>query len=129
MNNNFSSNLKKLRKNFGLSQEKLSHKINVTKSTISAYEKGTKAPNFYTLITLSKVFDCSLDELVFGNVKNNNLNSEEIKNIEYKFIQDIRKCFESYSIDLKVLLSQENNNLELSNEIDINTDNIINFDD
>ena len=67
--NKFPENLKKIRKNFKLSQEDLGIKINVSKQTISKYEKGSVEPNFHTLIEISRVFNCSIDELIFGNLK------------------------------------------------------------
>ena len=72
--NKFPENLKKLRKKFKLSQEDLGQKINISKQTISKYEKGFIEPNFHTLIEISRVFNCSLDELVFGNLKLKNKN-------------------------------------------------------
>ena len=58
-----------IRKQSQLSQEELGKKINVSKQTVSKYEKGIVEPNFHTLVEISKVFNCSLDSLVFGNIK------------------------------------------------------------
>lgn len=67
--NKFPENLKSLRKSYNLSQQDLADKINVSKQTISKYEKGIAEPNFHTLIEVSRTFNCSLDDLVFDSVK------------------------------------------------------------
>ena len=59
-------NIYKLRKEKGLSQEKLAEKINVTRQTISNWELGETSPNPEQLILLSKTLNKSIDELV-GN--------------------------------------------------------------
>lgn len=59
-------NIYRLRKEKGLSQEKLAEKINVSRQTISNWELGETSPNPEQLILLSKVFQKSIDELV-GN--------------------------------------------------------------
>ena len=53
--NKFPDNLKMIRKQSQLSQEELGKKINVSKQTVSKYEKGIVEPNFHTLVEISKV--------------------------------------------------------------------------
>ena len=48
--NKFPDNLKMIRKQSQLSQEELGKKINVSKQTVSKYEKGIVEPNFHTLV-------------------------------------------------------------------------------
>ena len=60
------NNIYILRKEKGLSQEKLAEKINVTRQTISNWELGETSPNPEQLILLSKALKRSIDELV-GN--------------------------------------------------------------
>lgn len=80
------SNINNLRKEKGLSQEKLAEQINVTRQTISNWELGETAPNPEQLILLSKVLDKSIDELV-GNERELSTNKEhndvmkDVKNI------------------------------------------------
>lgn len=56
--------LKQLREQRRLSQDGLAMKINVSQSTISAYEVGERTPDLETLITLASFFDVSIDYLV-----------------------------------------------------------------
>lgn len=80
------SNIYSLRKEKGLSQEKLAEKINVTRQTISNWELGETSPNPEQLILLSKALNKSIDELV-GNdlelptIKAENSNSNTLKNV------------------------------------------------
>jgi transcriptional regulator with XRE-family HTH domain len=56
--------LKELREKRRLNQEGLAIQLNVSQSTISAYEIGERTPDLETLIAIAKFFDVSLDYLV-----------------------------------------------------------------
>lgn len=73
-------NIYRLRKENGLSQEKLAEKINVSRQTISNWELGETSPNPEQLILLSKVFQKSIDELVGNEIRESH--SEETKEKE-----------------------------------------------
>ena len=75
-----------LRKEKGLSQEKLAEKINVTRQTISNWELEETSPNPEQLILLSKVLNKSIDELVGNefepvNIKEKDDSVKSLKNI------------------------------------------------
>jgi transcriptional regulator len=57
--------LYQLRTDAGLTQEELAKRINVGRSTIAGYEKGTTQPSYTVLILLADYFEVSLDYL-FG---------------------------------------------------------------
>ena len=99
--NKFPDNLKMIRKQSQLSQEELGKKINVSKQTVSKYEKGIVEPNFHTLVEISKVFNCSLDSLVFGNIKLKSKNPALLNlEIEKKMI-----LLKKYQIQLITILN------------------------
>lgn len=56
--------LKSLRKDKKLTQEQLGEKVNVSKVSISGYEKGTRNPDVDTLQKLADFFDVSTDFLL-----------------------------------------------------------------
>ncbi|MBO1299657.1 MULTISPECIES: helix-turn-helix domain-containing protein [unclassified Enterococcus] len=56
--------LKEKRKEFGLTQEELAEKLQVSRSAISNWEIGRNYPDIQTLISLAKTFDVSLDYLL-----------------------------------------------------------------
>ena len=60
--------LYRLRKNAGLSQEALADKLGVSRQAVSKWECGESLPDTDNLITVSKLFGASLDELV-GNTE------------------------------------------------------------
>ena len=55
--------LKELREERRLSQDGLALKLNVSQSTISAYEIGDRTPDLETLIAIAQFFGVSLDYL------------------------------------------------------------------
>ena len=57
-------NLKSLRESKKMTQEQLAEKLDVGRSAISMWETGYSLPRGATLIKLSKIFGCTLDELV-----------------------------------------------------------------
>lgn len=62
----FASRLREARIAAGLTQEQLGFALDVTKSSVSAWENGREAPGFRLLPRLSAVLGCSLDSLVCG---------------------------------------------------------------
>lgn len=56
--------IKKLREEFGFTQQELADKINGAKSTIAMYEKGDRKPSLEILVKLSEIFDCSIDYIL-----------------------------------------------------------------
>lgn len=49
------------RKEFGLTQLELAHKLGVTNRTVSRWEKGTSIPDIHSLKRLSEIFNVSMD--------------------------------------------------------------------
>jgi transcriptional regulator with XRE-family HTH domain len=64
----FANNLKFLRKKNGKTQDALSSELNIGRTTIANYEAGISEPNLETLLTFSKYFGVSLDELLSINI-------------------------------------------------------------
>lgn len=70
-NDEFYSALKKLRLNYGLTQEEIGKILNVTKSQISLYEKGVSLPNTDLLTRITQYFDVPMTQLVKTPVRGN----------------------------------------------------------
>jgi len=60
----FSSRLKRLRNDAGLTQAELAEKVSVTKATISNLENAHKTPSLETIILIADCFGVSLDYLL-----------------------------------------------------------------
>lgn len=58
-------NIAKHRKNTGMTQIDLSHKINYSDKSISKWERGDGIPDVMTLIQLSEIFGVSVNELIY----------------------------------------------------------------
>ena len=62
----FNEKLQDLRKQKGLTQEKLAEYLYVSRTAISKWESGRGFPNIESLKAISKFFSVSLDELLSG---------------------------------------------------------------
>lgn len=56
--------IKKIREEFGYTQQDLADKLNGAKSTIAMYENETRKPSLEILVKLSEIFHCSIDYLL-----------------------------------------------------------------
>lgn len=71
MNSIFSLNLKNYRLKNKLTLQEFSEKLQISRTALSGYEKGTNEPTLYNLIKIASIMDCSIDELVgISNPKN-----------------------------------------------------------
>ena len=59
--------IKKLRKNLGLSQEKFAEELGVVQRTVSAWESGQNEPTISTLLLIFKKYKITPNQLIFGD--------------------------------------------------------------
>lgn len=82
--------LQELRKNKNLSQEKLAEKLDVSRQAVAKWENGETYPDIDNLISLSDIFNITLDRLLkedncMNIIKNSlNYNSSELINFLIK---------------------------------------------
>lgn len=62
--NNFGEKLKMLREQTDITQEKVFQKLNVTRQSVSNWENNKNYPDLTTLVTLSQLYNISLDDLL-----------------------------------------------------------------
>lgn len=72
-----SENLKLLRKQRGMSQEQLAEQLGVSRQAVSKWESNSGMPEMETLISLSEIFECSIDELLKSDLKDQNLANKQ----------------------------------------------------
>ena len=60
----FAEKLKNLRKQAGMSQEKLAEKLNVSRQAVTKWETETGLPDIENVMAISAMFDISVDELL-----------------------------------------------------------------
>jgi transcriptional regulator with XRE-family HTH domain len=71
MDINFSENLKKLRKEAGLTQKQLSVMLKVALSTVAMWETGSRQPDYATLKRIADFFEVSFNDLLDGSIEHN----------------------------------------------------------
>lgn len=84
----FASRLREARIAAGLTQEQLGFELDVTKSSVSAWENGREAPSFRLLPRLSQVLGRSLDNLLCG------IEETSLGNVEMPDLRRVRSSDE-----------------------------------
>lgn len=79
----FEKKLQDLRKKAGLSQEELANQLGVSRQAVSKWESGISYPEMDKLILMTRLFKCSLDDLVNDEVKNVDVNNKVSKGQTY----------------------------------------------
>lgn len=93
----FGDNLQNLRKSKKMSQEKLAEKVDVSRQSISKWERGESYPAMNNIMTLCEIFHCNINELVQENLTDINSLDEEIKMSVVKFKAEKQKKMKGIS--------------------------------
>ena len=81
-----------LRTEKGLSQYKLAEMIPISRQAVSKWENGQTIPDSSTLLVLSRIFDVSIDEIIFGRKFTRDDSKIDIQNsITLNVVDDINK--------------------------------------
>ena len=64
MNMTFAEKLKSIRKQAGMSQEKLAEKLGVSRQAVTKWETDAGIPDIENIMAISALFDLSIDELL-----------------------------------------------------------------
>lgn len=56
--------MKEIRKKNNIKQNDLAKQVNVSQALVSQWENKTREPNCQTIIRLSEIFKCSIEEIV-----------------------------------------------------------------
>lgn len=87
MNNNFSENLKKIRKDNNLSQEQLAEELGVSRQAISKWESAVAYPEMDKIIALCDKFNLNIDDLLHKDIREIKGEEETKKNLN-KYVDD-----------------------------------------
>ena len=79
MDEKITEKLIKLRKEHNLSQEQLADELGVSRQAVSKWERGEASPDTDNLIALARIYDTSLDSLLFDK-PDEALREEELEN-------------------------------------------------
>lgn len=109
MNKKFSvltKNLKLLRLIHDLSQEDLSSKIRLSRSSYNAYETGARAPDLQTIFLLSALYNISVSSLVYYDLSKIIFLQPYLEENDSEFLMMLRK-YETLSLMTKSLLTKK----------------------
>ncbi|WP_462427216.1 helix-turn-helix domain-containing protein [Fusobacterium varium] len=88
--------LAELRKDSGYTQDFIANFLNVTRSSVSAYELGVNEPSIDSLVLLANLYRVSLDYLCCRTREKVNLNLES--NVNKEFLLDIQILLKDYTV-------------------------------
>ena len=100
MNNQFSENLKKIRKEQNLSQEELADQLGVSRQAISKWESGQAYPEMDKIIALCNKFNVNIDDLLHNDikeVKSEDESKKKLNNSIYSFLKNITNTINMFS--------------------------------
>jgi len=142
----FGDNLKIIRKNKKMSQERLAEMVNVSRQSVSKWENGEAYPEMNNILELCKIFNCKINDLVHTDMSDiSSLDKEIVMNVvkfneakqnQVKSLSNIisligkigaivLKVAIPFLIIMMVLVPYIVNNIEIvDNKISFKTDNI-----
>lgn len=95
---NLGERLAEFRKWKNLSQLELAELLNTSRQTISKWETGASLPSIESLISLSKLYKVSLDELINGSVE------ADQKNLDVEQRKKNRVYYNRHNVKRKILI-------------------------
>lgn len=87
-----SQRIKELREQCGFSQTQLAKRLNITRSSVCAWEQGLSCPTAQYLIELSSLFKVSVD-YILGVSTNQTINISRLNDEEKGIIQNLIQYF------------------------------------
>ena len=97
----FNEKLQMLRKKNNLSQEELANMLDVTRQSVSKWESGITYPEMDKLLSLCKIFNCSLEELTNDDIKEIGLENKKKLNFDNfidNFLELINKTYQMFRV-------------------------------
>lgn len=90
----FSEKLSKLRKEANLTQEDLAEKCDVSRQAVAKWESGESLPDVYKISQVAKIFEVSLEELIWGECQQETQRdmAKKIYVLFAKNMEDLRTC-------------------------------------
>ena len=84
----FCDKIVKLRKDRNLSQEQLAEKLNVSRQAVSKWESGISYPDMNKMLSICKILDCKLDELIDDGALGENV--DKPSNIKFDLMDNLK---------------------------------------
>ena len=88
--------LKELRTKYGFSQRQLANRLDISPSIVSGYETGERTPSIDVLLSISYIYNCSVDYLL-GKDNEKPTIQIDVSSLTDKQIQAINTLIESFT--------------------------------
>lgn len=90
----FSEQLSKLRKEANMTQEDLAEKCDVSRQAVAKWESGESLPDIYKISQIAKLFEVTLEELIWGECQQETQKdmAKKIYVLFAKNMEDLRTC-------------------------------------
>lgn len=75
----FGKQIKKIREEKNITQEQMAKSLSITRQAVSNWENNRNLPDIEMLIAIAQVYSVSLDQLILGEDKMNNITEKLIK--------------------------------------------------
>ena len=108
MNIKIANRLLEFRKRSGLSQEELAEKLNITRQSVSKWERAESAPDTDNLIELAKIYGVTLDDLL--NV------DKPMEQTEEKVIEEVKITNSGIFLESNLFEDNKGDNIIISDE-------------
>ena len=108
MNIKIANRLLEFRKKSGLSQEELAEKLNITRQSVSKWERAESAPDTDNLIELAKIYGVTLDDLL--NV------DKPMEQTEEKVIEEVKITNSGIFLESNLFEDNKGDNIIISDE-------------
>lgn len=99
----FGENLQNLRKQKKMSQEQLAERVDVSRQSISKWERGESYPTMNNIMTLCDIFHCKLNDLVHEDITDFDSLDEEIIMNAVKFKKEKQQKMKGLSKAIYVI--------------------------
>lgn len=102
----FGSTLKKIRKNHGITQERLAKILGVTGTNISKYENNAVTPPLEIMCSISDYFKIPLDTLC-GTETSESISTAGLTKEQVSIVKNLVSVFKSKNIKMPVKITDE----------------------
>ncbi|MBC5732087.1 helix-turn-helix domain-containing protein [Pseudoflavonifractor hominis] len=98
--------IKDLRNARRMTQAEFAERINVTKSTVSAYENGTRFPSYDVLIRIARLFKVSTDNLL-GYSEKSVVDVTGLTRKQINVIQDVVITYKRHNLLYRQMMDED----------------------
>ena len=104
--NSIGERIRELRTARKMTQNEFADRINVTKSTVSAYENGTRLPSHDVLIKIARLFKVSTDNLL-GYSEKSVLDVTGLTRTQINTLQDVITTYQRHNLLYQKMMEED----------------------